>query len=192
MLPSGYKQTSPSGGLGIHLTVTSTSSFTGENFTDTAPASTPPPPPPPPPPPTPKVLTGTLIGTAGSYKSDGNTAAKAFDGNLSTYFDGPTGSGDWVGLDLGSAATIASISFAARSGYSSRMNGGIFQASNTADFSSGVVTLYALGSSANPPAGKLTTINVNATGSYRYLRYLAPANSYGDVAEIQFVGTLSA
>ena len=136
--------------------------------------------------PTPGTLTGTVIGTAGSYDNSGNTAAKAFDGSLSTFFDGPTASGDWVGLDLGSAKTITSISYAPRSGWAGRMVGGIFQASNTADFSSGVVTLTTI--TATPATGALTTVPITAAGTYRYVRLLAPANSYGDVAEIELLG----
>jgi Malectin domain/F5/8 type C domain len=129
-------------------------------------------------------LTGVPIGTAGSYQGAGNTITKAFDGNLSTYFDGPTANGDWLGMDLGAAHTITQISYAPRSGWASRMVGGIFQASNTADFSSGVVNLYTI--TATPVAGSLTTISLNVTTKYRYVRYLAPAGSYGDIAELKF------
>ena len=68
-------------------------------------------------------LTGTPIGTAGSYQSKGNTIANAFDGNLSTFFDAPSPSGDWVGLDLGTAKVVDEIRFAPRVGYESRMVG---------------------------------------------------------------------
>jgi hypothetical protein len=38
-------------------------------------------------------------------------------------------------------------------------------------------------------SGRLTTVAVNpAGGTFRYVRYLAPANSYGNVAEAQFFG----
>jgi hypothetical protein len=68
------------------------------------------------------------------------------------------------------------------------MVGGRFQASNTADFSSGVVDLYTV--SAAPAGGALTTAAANqVSGGYRYVRYLSPANSYGNVAEVQFFGT---
>lgn len=134
-------------------------------------------------------LTGTVIGTSGSYQNDGNTIAKAVDGNLSTFFDAPGANGNWVGLDLGTVAQITSISYAPRngwSGYASRMVGGIFQASNTADFSSGVVNLYTVTSA--PPANVLTTVNVNNPGTFRYVRYLSPNGSYGNIAEMKFSG----
>ena len=68
-------------------------------------------------------LTGTVIGTTGSYKNAGNTIAKVFDQNLTTYFDAANATGNWVGLNLGTAATIGQIKYApARR--SSRANGG--------------------------------------------------------------------
>ena len=80
-------------------------------------------------------LTGTVIGTAGSYQNSGNTAAKAFDNNINTYFDAPTASGSYAGLALTATAVISQINYAPRNGYAYRMVGGQFQGSNTADFS---------------------------------------------------------
>ncbi len=142
------------------------------------------------PPPAGPKLTGTVIGTAGSFQNNGNTGAKAFDGSLNTYFDGPTTSGDWVGLDLGSPSVIAQIKYAPRGGFTSRMVGGIFQGSNVADFSSGVVNLFTVSSS--PAAGAFTTQITNNSSTFRFVRYLAPANSYGNVAEIEFDNAVTA
>ena len=128
-------------------------------------------------------LTGTTYGTPGSYQNNGNTIAKATDGNLSTYFDAPTGSGAAVGIDLGSAKTVKQIKFAPRNGYGSRMVGGVFQASNDANFGSGVVTVYTVGSA--PASASLTTVNTNTTTAYRYWRYVGPANSNCNIAEFQ-------
>ena len=89
-------------------------------------------------------LAGTIIGTAGSYKSDGNTIAKAFDGNLNTFYDGSTANGNWLGLDLGAPSNIAQVKYSPRSGWAARMVGGIFQGSSTADFSAGVVNLFTI------------------------------------------------
>ncbi len=168
VLPAGYAQTSPSDGYGIHLTVAAGSSFTGEDFTDVA------------------RRTGTTIGTSGSYTNDGNTIAKATDGNLGTFYDGVNANGDYVGLDLGSAESVSVIEYAPRSGYASRMVGGVFQASNTAGFTSGVVTLATV--TATPATGTLTTVTLGSPVSYRYFRYLSPNGSYGNVAEVQFFG----
>ncbi|RYD67800.1 MAG: hypothetical protein EOP83_02025 [Verrucomicrobiaceae bacterium] len=134
-------------------------------------------------------LTGTLIGSTGSW--GGNSAwtkDKAMDGNFSTFYAADSPSGDWVGLDLGAANTkaITKIKFAARSGFESRMNGGIFQASNSASFSSGVVTLHTI--SGSPASGSLTTQLMNDNTAYRYVRYLGPTNGECNVAEIEFWG----
>jgi hypothetical protein len=134
-------------------------------------------------------LTGTVIGTAGSYQNKGNTIANVFDGNLNTYFDGPTANGNWAGLDLGSPQTIAQIKYAPRPSWAGRMVGGIFQASNTADFSSGVVNLYTVPSM--PPVGSFTTVPTNNSSTFRYVRYLSPSGSYGNVAEVEFDGSVS-
>ncbi len=136
--------------------------------------------------PTLTLRTGTTTGTAGSFQSDGNTVAEATDGSLTTYFDGPAASGDVVELDLGSAMSVSQIRYAPRGTYASRMVGGVFQASNTADFSSGVVKLYTVTST--PPAGSLTTVTLSSPVTYRYYRYVAPANSYGNIAEFQLFG----
>ena len=129
-------------------------------------------------------LTGTTIGTAGSYQDQGNTIAKATDGNLNTFFDGPTANGNTVGLDLGTQQSVDEIAFAPRAGYASRMVGGVFQASTSADFSTGVTTLYTV--TAAPASGSLTTVFLSTPVTARYVRYLSPNGSNGDVAEVQF------
>jgi hypothetical protein len=130
--------------------------------------------------------TGTTFGTAGSFQGKGNTIANAADGNVNTYFDGPTASGDVVGLDLGSAQSVSTIAYAPRAGWESRMVGGVLQASNTADFSAGVVNLYTV--TTTPVAGKLTTVTLASPVTDRYFRYVAPANSYGNIAEFELFG----
>ncbi len=44
-------------------------------------------------------LVGTPIGTAGSWSNAGNTKEKALDGDVSTFFDAPTGDNNYVGID---------------------------------------------------------------------------------------------
>jgi uncharacterized delta-60 repeat protein len=132
------------------------------------------------------ILPGTVTGTAGSYLNQGNTVANAFDGNLNTFFDGPTNSGDVAGLDLGAPQVVREIQYAPRSGWAGRMVGGVFQGSNTPDFSSGVDTLYTI--TAAPAQGVYTTAVVSNPTPFEYVRYVAPNGSFGDVAEIQFVG----
>jgi hypothetical protein len=131
-------------------------------------------------------LTGSIIGTPGSYKNMGNTIANVFDGNLNTYFDAPdSGLTDWVGLDLGSARTITQIQFAPRSGYGSRMVGGQFQVSSTADFSANVTTIYTIKSA--PVSGKMTSISINLPGPFRYIRYIG-GTTHVNIAEMEVDG----
>ena len=64
------------------------------------------------------------------------------------------------------------------------MVGGQFQASNTADFSSGVTTLFTI--TATPVVGSLTTQTLANTTAYRYYRYLGPDGSYCNISELEF------
>ena len=130
--------------------------------------------------------TGTTTGTAGSYQNDGNTVAKATDGSPSTFFDGPAANGNVVEIDLGSAESVSTIRYAPRSTYAGRMVGGVFQASNSATFASGVATLYTV--TATPAVGVLTTVTLAAPVADRYYRYVAPNGSYGDIAEFELFG----
>jgi hypothetical protein len=142
---------------------------------------------PPPSNPTPAQLTGVAsANTASSYDgkaSDNYTAA--FDGNPNTFFDAPTANGNYVQLDLGSQKTITSISFAPRVGFEYRMVGGYFEASNDPSFSTVVTVLYTITST---PGDGLTSVNVNPGGKYEYIRYVSPAGSYGNIADIQVFG----
>jgi hypothetical protein len=129
--------------------------------------------------------TGTVIGTAGSYGSYGATRDKAFDGNTDTFFDAPTASGAWVGLDLGTAQQVCLVRFYPRSGWNNRMVGGKFQGSNTPDFSSGVIELHTI---ATAPAYDWNEQLISVTNQCRYVRYLSPNESYGNIAEMAVSG----
>ena len=130
-------------------------------------------------------LVGTITGTTGSWSNSGNTREKAMDGNLNTFFDAPSGNNDWVGLDLGTnvAKAVARIQFCPRSSFSSRMVGGVFQGANASDFSD-AVTLFTL--TTQPAEGSLITLLVTNQAAFRYLRYLSPANGFGNIAEVAF------
>jgi uncharacterized delta-60 repeat protein len=136
--------------------------------------------------PAPAELTGTVIGTSGSYRNQGNTIANVFDHNVDTFFDAPTASGAWVGLDLGSAQIVTQIQFVGRAGYESRMVGGEFQASNSANFSTGVVTLATIKTAPTP--GAATVINLTGLSAFRYFRYIGPAGGSCNIAELEFLG----
>jgi beta-galactosidase len=132
-------------------------------------------------------LTGSVIGTSGSYNNLGNTIAKVFDGDLATFFDAPSASGCWAGLDFGSGVSniIVQINYCPRSTLESRMTGGIFQGANQADFSD-AVTLFTV--TAQPPSSTFTSASITNTSAFRYVRYLSPANGWCNVAELEFYG----
>jgi GH18 family chitinase len=174
VLPSGDTQTSPTKNYGFQITVTNGVSLTGKNFIDTVPSG-------------PKELTGTLIGSTNSlnHAASGHGAANVFDNNVSTVFEDTQANGNWVGLDLGTAKTISEVKYAADPANPSFMEGGISQGSSVADFSSNVVNLYQVPNT-SIPSTSLTTVSINNSGSFRYVRYLPPAGSFGDVAEVDF------
>jgi fibronectin type 3 domain-containing protein len=139
-------------------------------------------------------LAGAIIGTAGSYNSLGDTIANVFDNNLNTFFDGPNssnGNGCWVGLDFGVGVSnvITQINYCPRSGFESRMVGGIFQGANQAGFSD-AVTLATVGT--QPAAGAFTSASVTNAAAFRYIRHLSPNGGWGNVAELEFYGYASA
>jgi hypothetical protein len=128
---------------------------------------------------------GTGIGSSGSYNNSGDTFGKALDGSLTTFFDGPTPNGQWVGLDLGAPNVVSEIKYSPRDQWASRMVGGRIQGSQTATFSSPVLLHTIL---TEPVDGLLTQIILNNTTAYRYIRYLSPNGGYGNISEIEFWG----
>lgn len=126
-----------------------------------------------------------IIGTSGSYNNSGRTRETAFDKDVSTYFDAPIGNGSFVGLELQSAYKITGIRYYPRATYMSRMAGGKFQGSNSANFSTGVVDLATV--SATPPTG-WNCLTVSNNNTFRYVRYLGPNGSYCNVSEIEYYG----
>lgn len=135
-------------------------------------------------------LSGTIIGTDGFYPGFPDRAKdKAMDGVTSTFFDAPPTVNDaWVGLDLGGGANkaITKVRYYPRNEYPDRMNGGKFQGSNTADFSSGVVDLFVI--SGNPTMDVFASQTVSVSAGFRYVRYLSPVGGYGNVGEVEFYG----
>lgn len=135
-------------------------------------------------------LTGIVIGSTGSYGGGSSTRDKAFDNDPSTYFDAPTSDGQWVGLDLGNTYNITCIAYGARDGYASRMIGGQFQVSADSAFSN-PITLYTLTSgqaSSNQYYFISNATNTTSPTQARYVRYLSPNGSNGNVAEIIVYG----
>jgi autotransporter-associated beta strand protein len=130
-------------------------------------------------------LTGTVIGTDSVF-INGQWKYQLFDNAPVTWFDASSPSGAWAGLDLGAPYRITKVGYYPRATFASRMTGGRFQGCNVADFSSGVVTLFTIGS--QPPEGTTTVQNIANTNGYRHVRYIGPANGYCNAAEIQFHG----
>jgi len=56
-----------------------------------------------------KKLAGAGFGTQGSRDDNGNTFAKALDGDTQTYFEGKTHDNQYVGIDLGEAVQVKPI-----------------------------------------------------------------------------------
>ena len=59
-------------------------------------------------------LEGKHIGTPGSYNNLGNTGDKAFDDDITTFYDAENGSNSWTGLDFGEIKVIAHIEYSPR------------------------------------------------------------------------------
>jgi len=124
-------------------------------------------------------VNGTAFGTTPAY-SAGSEFDKAFDNNITTYFDYANANGGITGIDLGTAKRITKFKFYPRGGFAGRMTGGKFQGSNTSS-TSGYVDLATVGTVNDYQWNELT---VTDTTAFRYIRYVSPANSYGNVAEI--------
>jgi len=127
-------------------------------------------------------VTGTAFGTSPAWGGTSNTYDKAFDGSTSTFFDYANADGGYTGIDAGTAKKITKVRFYPRATYAGRMVGGKFQGSNTSS-SSGFVDLATI---SGTPAEAWNELTVTNTNTYRYLRYLSPNGSYGNVAEVEF------
>ncbi|MBA3938095.1 MAG: DUF1349 domain-containing protein, partial [Planctomycetes bacterium] len=129
----------------------------------------------------------TFSDGGGSYGGSGSTADKAYDGSTATFYDAATGSGASTGIDVGAgkAARVTAIRFWARTGWSQRMIGGVFEGSDNP--STGYATLATVVTASDTA---WTTLAVHGAAPYRYLRYRGPANGSCNVAEIEFRGAL--
>jgi hypothetical protein len=130
-------------------------------------------------------LTGAAFGTSPAYS--GNPTAtydKAFDGDVTTFFDDSVDSGGYTGMDLGSGRTsmVRAIRFYPRKDFNDRMAGGKFQCSVSSQ-TDGYVDLYTI--TVEPPLA-WTEVSVANSPACRFLRYVGPTGSYTDVAEIEF------
>jgi purine nucleosidase len=121
----------------------------------------------------------------GAYGGYANTAEKAFDGEVATFYDATSAKGSYTGIDVGAgkAAEVTTLRFFARAGFAPRMIGGVFEGSNspTSDY----VTLATVTGASD---AVWTTVPVAGAAPYRYLRYRGPDGGCCNVAEIEFHG----
>lgn len=113
----------------------------------------------------------------------------AFDGNAATASDLQSANGAWIQADFGEGRhlRLSQIRLTPRSNYGLRLNGAWVTASNNGTT---WTTLATLSSTAYPnnTTTTPTTVPVTDANDYRYLRFNGPNGSYGNVAEIEYIG----
>ena len=139
-------------------------------------------------------LMGEVIGTAecvdyasGQMTTTKNTAANAFDGDLSTYFASYERSRTWAGLYLGEPCVITRVGWSPRNdGYGPRrMVLGLFEGANRPDFMD-ALPLHLI--DAEGTIGQMSYADVDVSRGFRYVRYVGPADARCNVAELEFYG----
>lgn len=116
----------------------------------------------------------------------------AFDGNINTCYTGPNyynGNGLWLGRSVadegGNPGRISVIKFRPRQGFDN-MRGGYFEVSNNPDFAD-ARTVYKIPTNANLSFQDYYLECNNANGvEAKYIRYVGPDGSYGNVSELAF------
>ena len=141
-------------------------------------------------------LTGTIIGTSQTFDYTKNscsytvnTPANVFDGNLNTFFAGCERNNVWAGLDLGEPHVITEIAFCPRGNLSDRLILGVFEGANNSDFGDAIPFFVITN---KPAINTLTKQTINCSRAFRYVRYVGPNNSKGNIAEVEFYGFKSA
>jgi hypothetical protein len=111
----------------------------------------------------------------------------AFDGDINSFANGGH-SGTTFGIDLGenNEAAIGKIRYYPRPSVPGRANGGEFQGSGDGTHYTTLATIPG-----NTSAQWYEVTANNPTKAYRYLRYVAPNGSYGNIAEIEFHSKLT-
>ncbi|MEY3417248.1 MAG: hypothetical protein RL060_1360 [Bacteroidota bacterium] len=129
-------------------------------------------------------------GSTPAYQNGTATYSKAFDGNVSTFFDYANPTGGYTALSFGAnkSAKVNKVRFYPRSGQEGRMVGGKFQGSNDSLFSTGIVDLYTI--TTQPTSLTWSEGIITSLSSFKFLRYLSPINGYCNVNEIQFCGSI--
>ena len=134
-----------------------------------------------------RVVGGTPIGIGDLFNVSQGPAAP-FNNSNTYYYNVLNG---WSGLDLGAPKRITQIKYMPRKDNGHLMIGGVFQGSNSANFSSGVVTLHTVSTEPGDTfvgnTGTYTIVPVTDTGTYRYVRYQGPAGGYSNIASMLFL-----
>ena len=141
-----------------------------------------------------QLLSGTIIGTkqsvdysTGQSSTTVNTAANAFDGNLSTFFASYERSKTWVGLDLGEPHIITRVGWSPRNdGHGpKRVLLALFEGANEPNFMD-AVPLYIIDKEGT--IGERSYADVNVSRGFRFVRYVGPSDARCNVAEVEFYG----
>lgn len=139
-------------------------------------------------------LTGEILGSSPSYdyktnraSTTVNTAACAFDGDLSTFYASNARSNTWVGLDLGTPHVITGVAWSPRNDSQGpkRVRLAVFEGANRPDFLD-AVPLYMPDEEGT--IGQMSYADVNVSRSFRYVRYMGPNDVRCNVAEVAFYG----
>lgn len=140
------------------------------------------------------LLSGTVIGTSPSVDYSNNSSSTtvnqpsaAFDGNLNTFYASYDRNNAYVGLDLGRPHVITKVGWSPRndSNGPKRVQLCVFEGANRADFMD-AVPLYI--NESRGTIGVVSTADVDCSRAFRYVRYVGPADSRCNVAEVQFYG----
>jgi hypothetical protein len=136
-------------------------------------------------------LTGTVIGTLGSYGNNASrTRDKAFDKDITTFYDAAS-DGGWPGLDLGTASYrhLHSIQYCPRESLPARMVNGQFQLSlesDTVETFIAPITVHQV--TVQPEINVYVTVPIETDYEFQYFRYLPPAGGWGNIAEAEIYG----
>lgn len=134
------------------------------------------------------------FGSVGSYLNSGNTYAKVFDNDVTTWWDSPLASGAYAGLDLKAPAEITHMRIAPRKGYTVRVFGITLQGSNVGTSTSNWTTIYSTPvfppfTPPYYPQGYMSDIPINMGGqTFRYYRVVAATSTNANIAEIKLLG----
>ncbi|MDR1518288.1 MAG: CotH kinase family protein [Dysgonamonadaceae bacterium] len=112
----------------------------------------------------------------------------AFDNNTATAY-WSNGDYQWVGLDLGAKYVINKIAYSPRQNAGPMMQLGVFEGANLPDFGDAIP----IGMITDIPNNDMTTIDINVTRGFRYVRYVGPNmyESNGKVASNCFVSEIA-